>query len=57
MGPDGIVPHSEVWNQEVEVERIRKRLGIRQPLVEMFSNDPRLGRLAEWDPAAEGAIA
>ncbi|MGH9263722.1 MAG: hypothetical protein ACRD1D_03430, partial [Acidimicrobiales bacterium] len=30
-----------------------KRLGIRQPLVELFSNDPRLSDLAAdvWGPA------
>jgi superfamily II DNA/RNA helicase len=54
-GKRGVAVTLVLWNQEVEVERIRKRLGIDQPLVEMFSNDPRLGRLAEWDPAGEAA--
>jgi hypothetical protein len=34
----------------MEVERVQKRLGIRTPIVEMFSNDPRLAHLATWDP-------
>ena len=41
-----------LWNQVLEAERIQKRLGLRQPLVEMFSNDPRLADLAAWDPTA-----
>ncbi len=41
-----------LWNQELEVRRLQKRLGLDQPLVEMFSNDPRLKDLASFDPAA-----
>ncbi len=52
-GVAGVVVTLVLWNQQLEVERLQKRLGIRQPIVEMFSNDKRLGRLAEWDPAAE----
>ena len=51
-GSEGVVVTLVLWNQATEVERMQKRIGIRQPLVEVFSNDPRLGRLAEWDPAA-----
>jgi hypothetical protein len=32
-----------------------RRIGVQQPIVEIFSNDPRLADLAAWDPAAEGA--
>jgi hypothetical protein len=42
-----------LWDQEREAETLQKRLGISQPLVEVFSNDPRLGDLAAWNPAAE----
>jgi superfamily II DNA/RNA helicase len=52
-GVAGVVVTLVLWNQQLEVERLQKRLGIRQPLVEMFSNDKRLGRLAEWDPAVD----
>ncbi len=31
-----------LWNQVVDAERLCIRLGIRQAVVEMFSNDPRL---------------
>jgi hypothetical protein len=40
------------WNQVLEVERIQTRIGLRMPIVEMFSNDPRLADLAGWVPEA-----
>jgi superfamily II DNA/RNA helicase len=54
-GKRGVAVTLVLWDQQIEVERIQKRLGLSQPVVEMFSNDPRLGRLAEWNPADEGA--
>jgi hypothetical protein len=42
-----------LWDQERETEILQKRLGISQPLAEVFSNDPRLKDLASWDPATE----
>jgi superfamily II DNA/RNA helicase len=51
-GADGLVVTLVLWNQQLEVERIQRRLGLRQPVVEMFSNDPRLTDLRGWDPAA-----
>ncbi|MDA8381214.1 MAG: DEAD/DEAH box helicase [Actinomycetota bacterium] len=44
-GGTGVVVSLVLWNQELEVERIQKRLGLRHPFVEVFSNDGRLGRL------------
>ena len=41
-----------LWNEQLEVERIQRRLGLSVPVVEMFSNDPRLRNLRGWDPAA-----
>jgi hypothetical protein len=38
------------WNQVLEIERIQTRLGLRMPIVEMFSNDPRLNDLVAWTP-------
>ena len=32
---------------------VQRRLGLQVPIVEMFSNDPRLADLKAWDPAAE----
>jgi hypothetical protein len=34
---------------------VKSRLGLEEPIVEMFSNDERLADLAGWDPAREGA--
>jgi superfamily II DNA/RNA helicase len=52
-GEDGLVVSLVLWNQELEVKRIQKRLGLDIPIVEMFSNDPRLQDLAAWDPTSE----
>ena len=41
-GEGGVAVSLLLWNQTVEAERLCSQLGIRQPLVEMFSNDPRL---------------
>jgi superfamily II DNA/RNA helicase len=51
-GEAGVVVTLVLWNQMVEVERIQRRLGISQPIVEVFSNDRRLADLPGWDPAA-----
>lgn len=51
-GESGLVVSLVLWNQELEVKRLQKRLGLDMPLVEMFSNDPRLADLAAWDPTA-----
>ena len=49
-GESGLVVTLVLWNEELEVKRLQKRVGIDVPVVEMFSNDERLGRLASWDP-------
>lgn len=51
-GKDGLVVTLVLWDQQLEIERIQKRLGLAAPVVEMFSNDPRLANLRGWDPAA-----
>jgi len=56
-GQAGVVATLVLWNQQLDVERLQKRLGIRQPIVEVFSNDKRLAELATWDPAAEPVVA
>ena len=45
-----------LWNEQMEVERIQKRLGLSSPIVEMFSNDPRLADLAAWTPEAGESV-
>ncbi len=52
-GESGMVVTLVLWDQELEVKRLQKRLGLELPLVEMFSNDRRLEDLAGWDPLAE----
>lgn len=49
-GNSGIAVTLSLWDEELEVKRLQKRLGLEMPIVEMFSNDERLGKLAEWDP-------
>ncbi len=50
-GKDGLVVTLVLWNEQTDVERIQKRLGLSAPIVEMFSNDPRLTHLDSWEPA------
>jgi superfamily II DNA/RNA helicase len=54
-GKTGVAVSLVLWDQERETEALQKRLGISQPVVEVFSNDDRLENLATWDPAAEAA--
>ena len=49
-GSSGAVVTFSLWNQELEVKRLQKRIGLDLPVVEMFSNDPRLENLIAWDP-------
>ena len=56
-GRTGVAVTLMLWNQENDIRAVQRRLGLTQPIVEVFSNDPRLGDLAAWDPAAEDAVA
>lgn len=49
-GGSGVAVTLVLWNQELEVKRMQKRLALDIPIVEMFSNDPRLSDLTGWDP-------
>jgi len=49
-GGSGLAVTLVLWNQELEVKRVQKRLALDIPIVEMFSNDERLQDLAGWDP-------
>ncbi len=55
-GKAGVVVSLTLWNQLVEVEVIQRRLGLRIPIVEMFSNDPRLADLGAWIPSPEESV-
>jgi superfamily II DNA/RNA helicase len=56
-GESGVVVTLLLWNQELEIKRLLKRIGVDQPIVEIFSNDPRLGDLIAWDPSLDDAVA
>jgi superfamily II DNA/RNA helicase len=56
-GESGIVVTLVLWDQELEVKRLMKRIGVVQPIPEVFSNDARLADLAAWNPAEAGAVA
>jgi hypothetical protein len=46
-----------LWNQENDVRQVMRRLSLTMPIVEVFSNDPRLTDVHAWDPAAEANVA
>jgi superfamily II DNA/RNA helicase len=52
-GESGLVVTLVLWDQELEVRRMQRRLALDLPIVEMLSNDVRLGDLQAWDPIAE----
>jgi superfamily II DNA/RNA helicase len=56
-GEAGMVATLVLWNEELEIKRMQRRLGIDQPIVQVFSNDKRLADLGAWDPAVEAAAA
>jgi superfamily II DNA/RNA helicase len=56
-GENGLVVTLVLWDQKVEVERLIQRVGVHQEIVEMFSNDPRLANLRDWQPEGGGAVA
>lgn len=49
-GETGLVVTLSLWNQELEIRRLQKRIGVVAPVVEMFSNDDRLDDLSAWEP-------
>jgi superfamily II DNA/RNA helicase len=49
-GEAGLVATLVLWDQQFEVEKLIKRLGLRMPIVEMLSNDSRLSDLRTWQP-------
>ena len=49
-GSKGLAVSLSLWNEELHIKRLQKRIGVIQPITEMFSNDPRLEDLAGWTP-------
>jgi superfamily II DNA/RNA helicase len=49
-GSTGVVVSLLLWNQIVEAGVLMKRLQLKLPVVEVFSNNPHLANLADWAP-------
>jgi len=49
-GGTGVAVTLLLWDQELDVRRLMRRLGLDQDIVEVFSNDPRLDDLGSWEP-------
>jgi superfamily II DNA/RNA helicase len=49
-GTKGLAVSLSIWNEELHIKRLQKRIGVIQPITEMFSNDPRLADLSSWEP-------
>ncbi len=52
-GHGGLVVTLVLWDQELEVRRLQKRLGVDQPMPEVFSNNKILADLTNWEPVAK----
>jgi superfamily II DNA/RNA helicase len=55
-GESGVVVTLVLWNEELEVRRLMKRVGLTLPIVQVFSNDARLADLATWEPEASESV-
>jgi len=55
-GSKGVVVSLLLWNQMVEAEVIMRRLALKRPIVEVFSNDPHLKDLASWEPTMADSV-
>jgi superfamily II DNA/RNA helicase len=51
-GNEGMVVTFVLWDQELDVEKLQRRLRMRVPIIEVFSNDPRLADLTTLDGPA-----
>jgi superfamily II DNA/RNA helicase len=55
-GSTGVVVSLLLWNQTIDAEIIMRRLALKRPIIEVFSNDPNLKDLANWDPTLEDSV-
>ena len=44
-GESGVVVTLSLWDQELDVKRLQRRVGLDEPIAELFSNDERLSDL------------
>ncbi len=56
-GSTGVVVSLLLWNQVLGAEVLMRRLGLKQPVVEVFSNNPNLAHLATWGAETDAASA
>jgi superfamily II DNA/RNA helicase len=47
-GERGVAVTLALWDQELAIERLERRIGLRLPLLEVFSNDRRLADIAAF---------
>ena len=52
-GETGVAVTLMRWNEENDVRIVQRRLGLALPIIEVFSNDPRLADLRAWDLSAD----
>ncbi len=45
-----------LWNEELHMKRLQKRIGVIQPITEMFSNDARLAISPPGSPDADATV-
>ena len=55
-GSTGVVVSLLLWNQANEAAVIMRRLNLKRPIVEVFSNNPHLTDLAHWEPSMEESV-
>ena len=56
-GEAGVAVTLVLWNQELAAERMQRRLGLSVPLIEVFSNDPRLSELIQVELSPVEVVA
>ena len=56
-GASGVAVTMVLWDQVLEIQKLQKRLGLDEPMVEVFSNDPRLDDLADWAADEDESVA
>jgi superfamily II DNA/RNA helicase len=55
-GSTGVVVSLLLYNQVIEAEVIMRRLALKRPIIEVFSNNPHLKDLANWYPTKEDSV-
>ncbi len=53
-GAAGVAVTLLEWNQELPVLRLKRALNLDEPIVKVFSNNPKLADLANWDTSGDG---